>query len=347
MSAPAPVTERAVGDRPSVDPAARPDRQVRRWHLAVGALLLTAAALGSLFVGVTDIRPADLLQADEMQVRVFLASRVPRLVAVLLAGMAMSVAGLVMQHLARNRFVAPSTAGTVESAGLGILVATVFFGSASVGMKMAIAVLFALLGTAAFLALLQRVTFRDVLIVPLIGLMFGGVIRSITNFFAYRYDLLQTLDAWTNGDFSSVLRGRYELLYLAAVVTLLAYLYADRFTLAGMGKDFAANVGLRYERVVSAGLAVVAVVTGVVVATVGAIPFVGLIVPNLVTMAMGDNLRRVLPVTALAGAAFVLACDILGRTIRYPYEIPVGTVVGVVGSVVFLVLLLRSRHRGG
>jgi len=77
---------------------------------------------------------------------------------------------------------------------------------------------------------------------------------------------------------------------------------------------------------------------------VGAIPFLGLIVPNIVTLMLGDNLRRVLPTTALAGAALVVFCDILGRWLIFPYEIAVGTIVGVIGSAIFLVLIMRRRN---
>ena len=350
MSPASPAVTLERHDPPTSEPPGAPNdagEGVQRWRLLAGLLLLGALATGSLFVGVTELTPWELVHGDEEQVRVFLASRVPRLLAVLLAGAAMGVAGLIMQHLARNRFVAPSTAGTIECASLGVLVATLWFAGAPLGVKMLIAVGFALAGTAVFLALLRRITFRDLMLVPLVGLMFGGVVRAATTFVAYRLDLLQTLDSWTIGDFSGVLRGRYELLWLAAAVTAAAYLYADRFMMAGMGRDLAVNVGLNHRRTVNLGLALVAGVTGITVVVVGAIPFLGLIVPNLVTMWLGDNLRRALPVTALWGAAFVLVCDLIGRLIRFPYEIPVGTVVGVVGSVVFLVLILRSRERVG
>jgi iron complex transport system permease protein len=210
---------------------------------------------------------------------------------------------------------------------------------------MSIAIGFALIGTLLFLRLIQRAAFRDMIIVPLVGLMLGAVVSSAARFLAYRYDLLQTLDSWTNGDFSGVLAGRYEMLWAVAAATVVAYLYADRFSIAGMGEGFAINLGIPYCRVVNVGLVLVSVVTAIVVVTVGEIPFLGLVVPNLVTLAMGDNLRRVLPVTALAGAAFVLVGDVVGRTIRYPYEIPVGTVVGVVGGLLFVWLLLRTRGR--
>ncbi|MGY1887761.1 ABC transporter permease [Blastococcus sp. SYSU DS0753] len=309
-------------------------------------LLLAAASFGSLFIGVSDLTPLDLLDPDEAQARVFLTSRVPRLLAILLAGSATAVAGLVMMSLTRNRFVSPQTAGTTEWVGLGLVVATLWFGGASLLGKMTIATVFSLAGTFFFVWLLRRMVLTDILVVPLVGILLGGVVSAAAAFLAYRFDLLQSIDAWMNGDFSGVLSGRYELLYLVLAATVVAYLFADRFSAAGMGESFAINLGVSYTKVVTTGLAIASVVTAIVVVTVGNIPFLGLVVPNIVTLAMGDNLRRVLPVTALTGAAFVLVCDVLGRIIRYPYEVPVGMVGGVIGGVLFIALLLRARSRG-
>lgn len=317
--------------------------------LTAGVVVVAALAATSLFIGVSDISLPALLSSapEDRPLQVLLISRLPRTAALVLSGVAMSVAGLLMQMLARNRFVEPSTAGTVESASLGILCATVLAPGMPLLGKMLVAAAFALAGTALFMRLLSAIPLRSVLVVPLVGIMLGGVIGSVTNFFAYRLDLLQTLGAWTLGDFSGVLRGRYELLWLAAGLTLLAYLAADRFTVAGLGRDFTTNLGLNYRRVMGLGLSIVAMVTAVVVVTAGAIPFLGLIVPNLVSAAMGDNARRSIPWIALAGAGLVLACDIVGRLIRFPYEIPVGSVFGVVGSAVFLWLLLGRRRQLG
>jgi iron complex transport system permease protein len=314
---------------------------MKQGYLLATVALLVGLSGVSLFVGVRDITPWGLFTAEGDQVQVFLISRIPRLIAILTAGMSMSVVGLIMQQLARNKFVSPSTAGTTESASLGILVATLLFPAATLIQKMTISFGFALAGTALFMKMLERAKYKDVIFVPLIGIMFGGVIGSVTTFFAYRYDLLQSLNAWMNGDFSGILRGRYELLYLAVPVTLLAYFYADRFTLAGMGETFAVNLGLNYQQVLNLGLVVIALSTSVVILTVGSIPFLGLIVPNVVTILMGDNIKKTLPYTALWGALFVLLCDILGRTVRYPYEIPVSLIVGVIGSAMFLYLILR------
>jgi iron complex transport system permease protein len=312
--------------------------------LAAAAVAVLALAAASMFVGVSDVSLPDLLAGDPAAAEVFWISRVPRTLAVLLAGMAVAVAGLIMQLMARNRFVEPSTVGTVESATLGILVVTVFAPQAPVPAKMLVASVFALLGTALFLAILRRLPARNTLLIPLVGIMLGGVIAAVTTFFAYRYDLLQTLSNWMIGDFSGVLRGRYELLWIVAALMLLGMLAADRFTVAGMGQDFTTNLGLNYARTMRLGLVIVSLISAVVVTTVGAVPFLGLVVPNIVSLIFGDNLRRAVPWTALFGAAFVLVCDIIGRTIRYPYEVPVGMVMSVLGAVLFLVLILRKRN---
>ena len=312
--------------------------------LVAAAAVVLALATASMFVGVSDVSLPALLAGDPAAIEIFWVSRVPRTLAVVLAGMAVAVAGLIMQLMARNRFVEPSTVGTVESATLGILVVTVAVPTAPILLRMGVASVFAVLGTALFLAILRRLPTRNTLLIPLVGIMLGGVIAAITTFFAYRYDLLQTLSNWMIGDFSGVLRGRYELLWIVAALMLVGLLAADRFTVAGMGEDFTTNLGLNYNVTMRLGLIIVSLISAVVVTTVGAVPFLGLVVPNIVSLLFGDNLRRAVPWTALFGAGFVLVCDIIGRTIRYPYEVPVGMVMAVVGAILFLILILRKRN---
>jgi iron complex transport system permease protein len=315
--------------------------------LLLAATAVIALALISLLIGASDLSLAALLSPEEGQqaTQVLLISRIPRTLSLILAGMAMAVSGTIMQMLTQNRFVEPSTAGTVESASLGLLIVTLFAPEAPVIVKMLAAAGCALAGTTLFLRILGLVPLRSVLTVPLVGIMLGGIISAIATFFAYRFDLLQSLNAWMTGDFSGVLRGRYELLWIAFVLTILAYFAADRLTLAGMGRDFTTNLGLRYRSVVSFGLIIVSMVTAAIVVTVGMLPFLGLIVPNVVSMMVGDNMRRSLPWVAVLGAGLVLACDILGRVVYYPYEVPIGTIMGIVGSALFLFLLLKGRDR--
>ncbi|MGF9564465.1 ABC transporter permease [Neorhizobium sp. BT27B] len=316
--------------------------------LFLPALLLTfLSAVVSLFVGVRDVSPLDLFSgtADQRDLMVLAASRVPRTIALVLAGSGMAIAGTIMQMLARNRFVEPSTAGTVESASLGMLTVLLIAPDMPVIFKMLVAAAFSMAGTALFLSILRAIPLRSILMVPLVGIMLGGMISAVTTFFAYRFDLLQSIGAWSSGDFSIVLRGRYEILWIAFALTIAAYVAADRFTVAGMGEDFSSNLGLDYRKVMTLGLVIVSMVTACVVVTAGVVPFLGLIVPNVVSMIMGDNLRRSLPWIGLCGAALVLVCDIIGRVINAPFEIPVGAVLGIVGSLFFLYLLLGRRNR--
>lgn len=317
------------------------------WSGALAALCVLA--LCSLAVGVSDVAWNTLWSRheDDLVAQVLMYSRVPRTLALMLAGSAMAVAGLLMQMLARNHFVEPSTMGTVESATLGMLITMLWAPHWPVLAKMGVSALCALGGTALFLAVLSRIRLRSAWIVPLVGLILAGVIESATTFLAYQQDMIQALRAWSNGDFSVVVEGRYEMLWLSLGVTALACLAADRFTVAGLGESFATNLGLNYRALVLQGLVVVSIVTACIVVTVGAIPFVGLIVPNLVRLLVGDNVRRSVLWVAMAGAGLTLACDLVGRLLIAPYEIPVGTVMGVVGSALFLVILLRRRAARG
>jgi iron complex transport system permease protein len=322
----------------------------RRWLMPAGIVLALIALSGaSILVGVGQIDIAAVLagRADPDSLRLLLVSRIPRTFAIILSGMAIAVAAVLMQMLFRNRFIEPTTSGTVEAASLGLVVVAILAPGLPILTKMITAASVALVATFLFLRLVERIPVRSSLLVPLAGLMLGGVIQAVTVFLALRFDLLQSVATWTNGDFSGVLRGRYELLWVGFALAAAAYFIADRFTVAGMGESFATNLGLDHRRIVATGLVIVSLVTSASVVTVGTVPFLGLIVANLGSLLMGDNLRRTLPWIAVCGAVFLLACDLAGRLIRYPYEIPVGTVVGVLGSAIFLMLLLRREARLG
>lgn len=285
----------------------------------------------------------DIGRLTSQQQEILFVSRIPRLLSILIAGMSMSVIGFIMQQLSRNKFVSPTTAGTMDSARLGILAALILFPTASMLMKVSVAFVFALAGTFLFMKILDRIKFKDTIFIPLVGLMFGNIVGSLTTFIAYRFDMIQSIGSWLQGDFSMILKGRYELLYLSIPALIIAYFYANRFTIAGMGRDFASNLGLQYKQIVNIGLVIVAFVSSIVLLTVGSLPFLGLIIPNIVSIYQGDHLQKNLIHTALLGALFVLVCDILGRVLIFPYEISIGLTVGVLGSGIFLFLLLRRN----
>ncbi|NRF33719.1 ABC transporter permease [Bacillus velezensis] len=306
-------------------------------------LLLAVLACTSIFIGVEDLSPLDIFHLNKEQASTLFDSRLPRLVSIIIAGMSLSICGLIMQQISRNKFVSPTTAGTMDWARLGILISLMLFTSASPLVKMSIAFIFALAGNFLFMKILERIKFNDAIFIPLVGLMLGNIVSSVATFIAYKYDLIQNLSSWLQGDFSLVVKGRYELLYLSIPLLIIAYVYADKFTVAGMGESFSVNLGLKYKRVVNIGLIIVSLIASLVILTVGMLPFLGLIIPNMVSIYKGDNLRSSLPHTALLGAVFVLFCDILGRVIIFPYEISIGLMVGVIGSGIFLYMLLRRK----
>lgn len=303
-------------------------------------------SIASLFIGVSHLSLTDIFSLTEEQRHILFVSRLPRLISIVIAGATMSVSGLIMQQLSHNKFVSPTTAGTLDSARLGVLVSLMIFAAASPLQKIIVSFVFALLGTFLFMKVLERIQFKDAVFIPLVGLMFGSIINSISTFFAYRYDLIQNMTSWMQGDFSMIMSGNYELMFVSVPVLIIAYIYANRFTIAGMGEEFAQNLGLNYRQVVNLGLIIVALATASVVLSVGVIPFLGLIIPNIVTIYQGDHLKNNLFHTAILGALFVLMCDVIGRIVIYPYEIPISLTVGTIGSGVFIYLLLRRKKYG-
>lgn len=329
--------------RTSAPTGAPPLTRRGRERLIDGKLLLGIGGvalllLASLLTGVYDVFGAE----DGSQM--FAITRIPRTIALVLAGAAMAMSGLIMQLMTQNRFVEPSTTGTTEWAGLGLILVMVLAPGSSLLTRMVVAIIFAFVGTMVFFAFLRKVTLRSSLIVPIIGIMLGAVVSSVSTFVALQFDALQNLGVWFAGSFTSVLRGQYEVLWIVALVGVAVFVVADRLTVAGLGEDIATNVGVNYQRVLLMGTGLVAVATGVVTVVVGNLPFLGLIVPNIVSMVRGDDLRSNLPWVCLLGIAIVTVCDLVGRTIIMPFEVPVSLILGILGAAVFITMILRQRR---
>ncbi len=328
----------------SVTPS--PSKPRTAWWLLGLVLLVCVLSIVSLNVGASRMNLLHLFtDPDDRMTPLLFVSRWPRTLALILAGASLAVAGLILQMLARNRLLEPSMVGTVDAATFGVLLCSIIAPSMALWLKFSVVSVFAALGTLLFLAILKRIPLRSALIVPLVGLVLAGVIYAGSSLVAHQFELTQALQSWNSGDFSAVLRGRYELLWVAAGIMCLAMLLADRFTVIGMGKDFATNVGVNYQWLMICAVLLVSMIVSSVVIIAGALPFIGLIVPNLIRLITGDNLRRAIPLVALAGSALMLAADLLGRVLIYPYEIPSANILAICGSLVFLVILLRGRKQ--
>lgn len=308
-------------------------------------LILVLLSFLSIFVGVKDISIFDLLRLSKDELLVIFVSRIPRTIAVLIAGVGMSISGLIVQQISLNKFVSPTTMGTLDACKMGILFSMILFPNGGIVFKTILSFTIALLASIVFLRLASKIKVQNVIFIPLIGIVFGNILSAIATFFAFRYNLVQNMDGWMMGDFSSILKGNYEILYLGVLVVILCYLYANKFTIVGLGEDAATSLGLNPKRIMYLGLVFVSITSTVVVLTAGVIPFLGLIVPNIVSLIFGDNLRKTISYTALVGAIFLLVCDLLSRMIIAPYEVPIGLTVSIVGGVVFLYLILKkTKH---
>ncbi|EAJ9148949.1 ABC transporter permease [Campylobacter coli] len=313
------------------------------FSLNILLILLVVFGIISLFIGVIRINLDDIFSLSATQLEIILLTRIPRLIAILLTGMSLSICGLIMQQLTQNKFVSPTTAGTMDCAKLGILISLIFFAGASFFTQALIASIFALLGSFIFIQILRKIKLKDVIFVPLIGLMFGGIINAITTFFAYALNYIQNIQGWLQGSMANVMQGNYELLYISLPLFILAYFLAHKITIAGMGEDLALNLGVSYNTILFSGLIIVSIITSVVIVSVGVIPFLGLIIPNLVAIYRGDNLKKNLIYIALCGALFLLICDIISRLVIFPFEMPLSITTGVLGSLIFIFLLLKRK----
>jgi len=310
------------------------------------ALLVTVSVF-SLFVGATDITPAALLSGgDGMELKIFMLARIPRLFAIVCTGTGMSVAGLIMQQLCMNKFVSPSTGATIQSAQFGILLSLVFVPGIGLWGRVLLSFAMAVLGTWIFVWFIQRIQFKNAVLVPLIGIMFGNVLGGITNFIAYKHEVTQQLTTYFVGSFALTIKGDYELVWLAVPLVIIAFIFANYFNIVGMGKDFSQNLGVNYNLVLFLGLTISAMITASVVTVVGQISYIGLIIPNIVAMFKGDRIKGTLIDTALLGALFVLVCDMIARSVIRPYELPIELIVGIIGSLMFVAMLIYKLKHG-
>lgn len=298
--------------------------------------------IASLLLGADRIEWSALLSFSGDTWLTLTASRIPRLIAIVLTGIGLSVCGVILQHIVRNKFVEPGTSGGLDAAKLGILVSLTLIPTTSTLSKMLFAMLFCFIASLIYIAIIRRIRFRNTVLVPVIGLMYGSVLSALAEFYAYSTNILQSMQGWLMGDFSRIVQGHYEVIYIILPIVLLSYLFAHRFTVIGMGEEMASSLGLSYAAMAAIGLILVAITVSTTVIAVGAIPFVGLVVPNLVALKYGENLAKTLPIVALGGASLLLICDIIGRSIIYPFEVPIGLTAGGVGGAIFLILILRG-----
>lgn len=285
-----------------------------------------------------------LHSGDETAWLIFWQSRVPRTLAVVISAAGLSVGGLIMQAISRNKFMSPGTSGATDAAALGLLLAFIFLPPQSGIVQTLFAFVFAFLATMLFVVIINRLKIREVVYIPLLGMMYGGMIAAVSTAIAFHFEAIQMLNAYNLASFSRF--GHFEMVYLVLVPLGLAVAFATKFSIIGLGADFAKNLGINYNRVVFLGLMAIALISASTFVSVGPLPFVGLIIPSMATTFYGDNLKKSIVDLMMFGANFVLLSDIVSRLMVHPGEVNVSVIISVAGGAVFMVYLIRGMSGG-
>lgn len=304
---------------------------------------LIIAIILSLVIGAEPLTFEQGFTLSETSWLILIHSRIPRTISIILAGGSMSMAGLVMQTISQNRFAAPSTVGTVEAAKLGVLLSLWLFDNVTLAQKLWLSFIMAVGLTLLFFVMLSNLRMKEVWTIPLFGMIYGQVIGSIASAIAYRFDLVQSIHSWQQGNFAMIQPGSYEWLWLSLIVIGIIWYLKRPLTIMQFGKSTAQNLGIHYEWMRYSVVFGVCLISAVNVMTVGILPFVGVIIPNFVRLFYSDSLRKSMPMVLIVGSLFVLICDLVARTLISPYEIPVSIVIAIIGGSLFLSILFMKR----
>lgn len=289
----------------------------------------------SIYTGIGSIHDSDIL----------IYSRIPRLLSIIISGMSLSLAGLIIQQISKNRFASPSTVGVIESATVGLSISLLLFGTRTLFINTLFGFIFSCIGIFTVFNIFNHIKFKDYIYLPLIGIMFGKIMHVISSYLAYKYSFQQDLDAWLMGDFSFVTKGNYEILYISIPLLIITYLYSHSFTIIGFGKEFTNNLGINYNKIKNIGIFIVSLISAVTIISIGQLPFIGLITPNIVNMIYGSNISINLPYVCLYGTSITLLCDIISRIIFFPFEIPISLILGIIGSIFFIYIIIRGDRK--
>lgn len=285
--------------------------------------------------------------------------RMPRVIAAIVAGAGLAIAGAVMQGVLRNPLASPFTLGISQGAAFGAALAIIGFGAGVTGTAAADAVRIsnvwsvagfafagAMVATLAVLAI-SRTRGATPETIVLAGVALGSLFSAGTALMQYFAEDTQVAAVvfWTFGDLGRA-TWRDVGVMAAAVAGCGAYFLWHRWDYNALetGAESAHGLGVEVERVRMLGMFVSSLVTAAIVAFLGIIGFIGLVGPHLVRRVMGSDHRFLLPASAAAGALLLLAADTLGRTLISPVVLPVGAITSFLGAPLFLYLLVARRR---
>ncbi len=310
--------------------------------LAVSFVL--ALAFGSVSVSPVEVIKA-LFSADgaSTSATIIRSIRLPRVFAGILAGVGLSTAGVILQGVMNNALASPNTIGVGSGAGFFVMLAIVLFPK-NVAIQPVFAFAGALIATLAIFALAY---FADT---SRITIILAGI--TVSSFLTAGINLLKTLDtdiaininSFLIGSLSGVSFGAIRIPAIGIAATFLAAVFMARpLNMLGLGDEVARSLGMRIGVTRFLLLIISSVLAGCVVSYAGLLSFAGLIVPHICRRLFGSDARILIPCSALLGGSFVLLCDLLGRVIASPYELPTGIIMSFIGGPFFIYLIIRKK----
>ena len=316
--------------------------------LAVVTCVL-APLVGSTSISLTRAFDPSIPFDQNVDAQIFFVARLPRVLAGALVGSALAAAGVVFQAMLRNPLATPFTLGVSAGASLGAMLVIIFGGALALGPLSAVPAA-SLAGAAAATAVVYWLASRrghaiSTSVLLLAGVTLNSFLSALIMFVQYLADFAQVYRAarWIMGDLDI---GGYDTLLASLPLVIVAFglfaLLPSSLNLLSVGKDAAAARGVDVPRAQRLAFFSASLATAAAVSLAGPIGFVGIVVPHLVRLLVGVDHRIVLPASALFGAAFLVACDLVARTILSPVEIPVGIVTAMIGGPFFLWLLVRK-----
>lgn len=324
------------------------NNRIKLLYLLGSLFLLASAGLG-IFLGSADISLTDILDAFQRGfnassgTRIFGYSRLPRMLASLVCGAALSVSGAVIQGVLANRLASPSVIGVNAGAGLAVTICTALgiYG----GWQLSVFSFAGAFGAVMLVSLASRRWGASRGTVILIGVAMNSLLGALSDTVT---TLLPEVGVMSNdfkvGEFSSVTYPKLmPALVIVAVVIALLYTFHNELDILTLGEENARGLGLNTSAMRTLFLLFAALLSGCAVSLAGLLSFVGLLVPHAIRRVAGSKASHLIGLCAIYGAGFVCLCDTLARTVFAPYEIPVGIIMAYLGAPFFVFILIKGK----
>ncbi|ATO49654.1 FecCD family ABC transporter permease [Brevibacillus laterosporus] len=276
--------------------------------------------------------------------QIIMHSRLPRAIGALLIGAFLAMSGALMQGMTRNFLASPSIMGVSDGSAFVITVCMIFMPNTS-SLQM---IMYSLIGSAigvgivlGFASLLPNG--MTPVRLAIIGTVIGTVLSSMSQALSTYFQISQNLSFWYNSRLHQIDPDLITLAIPFAIVGILLALFLSKsITILSLGEEIAVNLGQRTALIKGLTMLTVVILTGISVALVGKIGFVGLIVPHIARFLVGIDYRWIVPCSAVIGGIFLVFCDILSRFMNYPFETPIGVVTSLFGIPFFLYLIVKK-----